>query len=249
MAVPMTSPTNMSPLLMAAPGPGPRTVGPGPHVQGAFPVATSAEGRRIRAPPGVRDERAVAAASPVGSPGVGERPAVARQMRRDVRRCRLTPEVFTGGQEASRSVTERVGAPASARPPPSGRCRGHDTFSPRGTRPGHHPRRPAHRDRRGRTRPGHPEPRAPRDFVALHSVDPTILHEIRYVTPHNFTGERIDGYRQPLCILTRPAAEALRTAQRRLLPQGYSSRCTTATARSAPWTTSSAGPRTSTTRP
>lgn len=67
-----------------------------------------------------------------------------------------------------------------------------------------------------------PEPRAPRDFVALHSVDPTILHEIRYVTPHNFTGERIDGYRQPLCILTRPAAEALRTAQRRLLPQGYS---------------------------
>ncbi|GHE74297.1 M15 family metallopeptidase [Streptomyces sp. AC04842] len=67
-----------------------------------------------------------------------------------------------------------------------------------------------------------PEPKAPRDFVALHSVDPTILHEIRYVTPHNFTGERIDGYRQPLCILTRPAAEALRTAQRRLLPQGYS---------------------------
>ncbi|MET8596373.1 M15 family metallopeptidase [Streptomyces althioticus] len=67
-----------------------------------------------------------------------------------------------------------------------------------------------------------PEPKAPRDFVALHSVDPTILHEIRYVTPHNFVGERIDGYRQPLCILTRPAAEALRTAQRRLLPQGYS---------------------------
>ncbi|MGA5523906.1 M15 family metallopeptidase [Streptomyces pseudogriseolus] len=67
-----------------------------------------------------------------------------------------------------------------------------------------------------------PEPKAPRDFVALHSVDPTILHEIRYVTPHNFVGEPVDGYRQPLCILTRPAAEALRTAQRRLLPQGYS---------------------------
>ncbi|MGA5184254.1 M15 family metallopeptidase [Streptomyces pseudogriseolus] len=67
-----------------------------------------------------------------------------------------------------------------------------------------------------------PEPKAPRDFVALHSVDPTILHEIRYVTPHNFVGEPVDGYKQPLCILTRPAAEALRTAQRRLLPQGYS---------------------------
>ncbi|MCO4700423.1 M15 family metallopeptidase [Streptomyces sp. RO-S4] len=67
-----------------------------------------------------------------------------------------------------------------------------------------------------------PEPKAPRDFVALHRVDPTILHEIRYVTPHNFVGEPVDGYRQPLCILTRPAAEALRTAQRRLLPKGYS---------------------------
>ncbi|CAM5653272.1 D-alanyl-D-alanine dipeptidase OS=Streptomyces tendae OX=1932 GN=F3L20_10870 PE=3 SV=1 [Streptomyces tendae] len=67
-----------------------------------------------------------------------------------------------------------------------------------------------------------PEPKAPRDFVALHSVDPTILHEIRYATPHNFVGEPVDGYKQPLCILTRPAAEALRTAQRRLLPQGYS---------------------------
>jgi zinc D-Ala-D-Ala dipeptidase len=67
-----------------------------------------------------------------------------------------------------------------------------------------------------------PEPEAPRDFVALNSVDPTIIQEIRYFTPHNFVGEPIDGYRQPLCILTRPAAEALRTAQRKLLHQGYS---------------------------
>ncbi|MFB8249921.1 M15 family metallopeptidase [Streptomyces sp. NPDC055952] len=67
-----------------------------------------------------------------------------------------------------------------------------------------------------------PEPRAPGDFVALRSVDPTILQEMRYATAHNFVGERIDGYRRPLCILTRPAAEALRTAQRTLLRQGYS---------------------------
>ncbi|MFF5368102.1 M15 family metallopeptidase [Streptomyces sp. NPDC013187] len=65
------------------------------------------------------------------------------------------------------------------------------------------------------------DPEAPKDFVALHSVDPTILQEMRYVTPHNFVGEPIDGYRQPLCILTRPAAEALHKAQRRLLRQGY----------------------------
>ncbi|WP_431041003.1 M15 family metallopeptidase [Streptomyces sp. P1-3] len=67
-----------------------------------------------------------------------------------------------------------------------------------------------------------PEPKAPKEFVALSDVDPTILQEIRYVTPHNFTGHRIDGYRRPMCILTRPAAEALRTAQRRLLRLGYS---------------------------
>ncbi|MFD9442033.1 M15 family metallopeptidase [Streptomyces sp. NPDC060006] len=67
-----------------------------------------------------------------------------------------------------------------------------------------------------------PEPKAPEDFVSLRSVDRTIIQEMRYFTPHNFVGERIDGYRQPLCILTRPAAEALHTAQQRLLRQGYS---------------------------
>ncbi|MFC3571841.1 M15 family metallopeptidase [Streptomyces yaanensis] len=65
------------------------------------------------------------------------------------------------------------------------------------------------------------QPKAPADFVALSSVDPTILQEIRYFTPHNFVGERIDGYRQPLCILTRPAAEALHKAQMKLLSEGY----------------------------
>ncbi|MFC4611032.1 M15 family metallopeptidase [Streptomyces maoxianensis] len=67
-----------------------------------------------------------------------------------------------------------------------------------------------------------PEPRAPKEFVALRSVDPTIIHEMRYTTPHNFVGVRIDGYRQPLCILTRPAAQALHKAQSKLLGQGYS---------------------------
>ncbi|MFC9508887.1 M15 family metallopeptidase [Streptomyces sp. NPDC057002] len=66
-----------------------------------------------------------------------------------------------------------------------------------------------------------PEPKAPKDFVALRSVDPTIIQEMRYVTPHNFVGERIDGYLQPTCILTRPAARALHKAQRKLLRQGY----------------------------
>ncbi|MFJ2747409.1 M15 family metallopeptidase [Streptomyces sp. NPDC087297] len=67
-----------------------------------------------------------------------------------------------------------------------------------------------------------PEAKAPAAFTALSSVDPTILQEMRYVRPHNFVGEPVDGYRQPVCILTRPAAEALHRAQVRLLRQGYS---------------------------
>ncbi|MFV0130954.1 M15 family metallopeptidase [Streptomyces sp. HMX112] len=67
-----------------------------------------------------------------------------------------------------------------------------------------------------------PEPRAPREFVALRSVDPTIIQDMRYATAHNFVGEPVDGYRQPLCLLTRPAARALHRAQQRLLGQGHS---------------------------
>lgn len=66
-----------------------------------------------------------------------------------------------------------------------------------------------------------PEPKAPKEFVALDRVDPTIVQEMRYATEHDFVGERIDGYRQPLCLLTRPAAEALHRAQVRLLARGY----------------------------
>ncbi|WP_443066404.1 M15 family metallopeptidase [Streptomyces sp. NBC_01262] len=66
------------------------------------------------------------------------------------------------------------------------------------------------------------EAKAPAEFVALSDVDPTILQEMRYFTPHNFVGVRIDGYEQPLCILTRPAAEALHKAQVTLRAQGYS---------------------------
>ncbi|MER7109221.1 M15 family metallopeptidase [Streptomyces sp. NPDC000229] len=68
----------------------------------------------------------------------------------------------------------------------------------------------------------HPEPKAPKEFVALRSVDPTIVQEMRYTTGHNFVGEPVDGYRQPVCILTRPAAQALHRAQVKLLRQGYS---------------------------
>ncbi|THA23461.1 D-alanyl-D-alanine dipeptidase [Streptomyces sp. RKND-216] len=66
-----------------------------------------------------------------------------------------------------------------------------------------------------------PEPKAPDAFVSLRRVAPTILQDIRYVTRHNFVGDRIDGYRWPMCILTKDAAKALRSAQRAFLRQGY----------------------------
>jgi zinc D-Ala-D-Ala dipeptidase len=66
------------------------------------------------------------------------------------------------------------------------------------------------------------EPVAPPEFVALRTVVPTVIEEMRYPTPHNFIGDPVDGYQDPMCILTRPAAEALRAAQSELLRRGYS---------------------------
>ncbi|MFJ9177110.1 M15 family metallopeptidase [Streptomyces sp. NPDC102360] len=67
-----------------------------------------------------------------------------------------------------------------------------------------------------------PDPKAPKDFVALHDVDPTIIQEMRYYTEHDFMGEPVDGYKKPMCLLTRPAAQALHKAQIGLLKEGYS---------------------------
>ena len=64
-------------------------------------------------------------------------------------------------------------------------------------------------------------PAAPEEFVVLQDIAASVLADIRYITPHNFTGEPVDGYREPLCILTRPAAEALLRAQQDFLEDGY----------------------------
>ncbi|MFE3938338.1 M15 family metallopeptidase, partial [Streptomyces goshikiensis] len=58
-------------------------------------------------------------------------------------------------------------------------------------------------------------------FVALAEVDPTIGQDVRYAGAHNFTGARVPGYEEPVCLLARPAAEALRRAQPELLRSGY----------------------------
>ncbi|MEZ5839034.1 MAG: M15 family metallopeptidase [Hyphomicrobiales bacterium] len=62
----------------------------------------------------------------------------------------------------------------------------------------------------------------PAKFAFLRDVDPTILQDMRYAGPHNFVGEPIDGYEAAECILTAPAARALKTVQDRLRESGLS---------------------------
>ncbi|WP_327031438.1 M15 family metallopeptidase [Micromonospora ureilytica] len=59
-------------------------------------------------------------------------------------------------------------------------------------------------------------------FVVLTDLDPRIHADIRYATPHNFVGRPITGYREPLCLLSRQAAEALRRVQDAALAGGHS---------------------------
>jgi D-alanyl-D-alanine dipeptidase len=61
----------------------------------------------------------------------------------------------------------------------------------------------------------------PGDFSLLSDAAPSVVQEIRYITPHNFIGRPIKGYRDPECILTRPAADALAQAQAAVRKRGY----------------------------
>ena len=44
---------------------------------------------------------------------------------------------------------------------------------------------------------------------------------MRYFTPHDFMGRRVPGYRENVCLLTRPTAEALARAQAAVRAEGY----------------------------
>ena len=43
-------------------------------------------------------------------------------------------------------------------------------------------------------------------FVLLAEYVPHVIQEIRYHSTYNFIGERIDGYEEPIAILTLEAA-------------------------------------------
>jgi len=61
----------------------------------------------------------------------------------------------------------------------------------------------------------------PSDFVVLGDFIPGVVQEIRYYSTYNFVGDRVDGYEQPIALITRRAARALKTVSNELNAQGY----------------------------
>ncbi len=56
--------------------------------------------------------------------------------------------------------------------------------------------------------------------MALSDLAPGVELEIRYAGADNFVGAPIDGYEEPVCLLTAPAARALAQVQRDLEAEG-----------------------------
>ena len=61
----------------------------------------------------------------------------------------------------------------------------------------------------------------PDGFVYITDVIPGVILEIRYYSTYNFVGARVDDYLSPVAILSKEAAEALKTAHDDLRAQGY----------------------------
>ena len=58
-------------------------------------------------------------------------------------------------------------------------------------------------------------------FVLISEAVPDVILEIRYHSTFNFVGQRVDGYEQPVAILTREAADALQKASDAAMALGY----------------------------
>ena len=58
-------------------------------------------------------------------------------------------------------------------------------------------------------------------FVLLSDYIPSIVQEIRYFSTYNFIGDRIDGYEEPIALLTKEAARALKTVANEMNVKGY----------------------------
>ena len=58
-------------------------------------------------------------------------------------------------------------------------------------------------------------------FVPIAEAAPDVIQEIRYYSTYNFVGDRIDGYEQPVALMTKEAAAALREASDECVRRGY----------------------------
>ena len=58
-------------------------------------------------------------------------------------------------------------------------------------------------------------------FILLSDYIPSIVQEIRYFSTYNFIGDRIDGYEEPVALLTIEAARALKAVANEMNVQGY----------------------------
>ena len=58
-------------------------------------------------------------------------------------------------------------------------------------------------------------------FVVLTDIVPDAIVELRYYTLYNFIGDRIRGYEEPVAIVTRETALALKNVTTELAPMGY----------------------------
>ena len=58
-------------------------------------------------------------------------------------------------------------------------------------------------------------------FVLLSEAVPDAILEIRYYSTYNFVGDRIDGYEEPVALITKEAAAALKEVSDELVSRGY----------------------------
>ena len=58
-------------------------------------------------------------------------------------------------------------------------------------------------------------------FVTITDVVPDAILEIRYFGTYNFVGTRIDGYDEPIALLTKQAADSLKAVSDDVIKLGY----------------------------
>ena len=61
----------------------------------------------------------------------------------------------------------------------------------------------------------------PSGFVLISDYVPGVIQETRYHSTYNFVGERIDGYEEPVALITIEAARALKSVANEMNVQGY----------------------------